>query len=152
MDISLQLSMLLWVYIWISLDFYGYPCIDLLWILDLRTSSKPFEMKGEGGAKWDEARWGAEVEARRSQARWDEVNHQDYDCMRSPMSTATRCVQNFSGLEKFASHLTGRPRQSGPCDSFISVSLRPFPLRALNCSKLEFLLSKKPLWWGQSAP
>ena len=32
-DISLQLSMLLWISIWISLDFYGYPCIDLLWIL-----------------------------------------------------------------------------------------------------------------------
>ena len=30
MDISLQLSMLLWISIWISLDFYGYPCIDLL--------------------------------------------------------------------------------------------------------------------------
>ena len=26
--------MLLWISIWISLDFYGYPCIDLLWILD----------------------------------------------------------------------------------------------------------------------
>ena len=35
MDIILQLSMLLWISIWISLDFYGYPCIDLLWILDL---------------------------------------------------------------------------------------------------------------------
>jgi len=34
MDISLQLSMLLWISIWISLDFYGYPCTDLLWILD----------------------------------------------------------------------------------------------------------------------
>jgi len=34
MDISLQLSMLLWISIWIYLDFYGYPCIDLLWILD----------------------------------------------------------------------------------------------------------------------
>jgi len=34
MDISLQFSMLLWISIWISLDFYGYPCIDLLWILD----------------------------------------------------------------------------------------------------------------------
>jgi len=34
MDINLQLSMLLWISIWISLDFYGYPCIDLLWILD----------------------------------------------------------------------------------------------------------------------
>ena len=30
MDISLQLSMLLWI----SMDFYGYPCIGLLWILD----------------------------------------------------------------------------------------------------------------------
>jgi len=30
MDISLQLSMLLWI----SLDFYGNPCIDLLWVLD----------------------------------------------------------------------------------------------------------------------
>ena len=30
MDISLQLSLLLLV----SMDFYGYPCIDLLWILD----------------------------------------------------------------------------------------------------------------------
>jgi len=26
--------MLLWLSIWIALDFYGYPCIDLLWILD----------------------------------------------------------------------------------------------------------------------
>jgi len=34
MEIILQLSMLLWISIWISLDFYGYPCIDLLWILD----------------------------------------------------------------------------------------------------------------------
>jgi len=34
MDISLQLSMLLWISIWISLDFYGYLFIDLLWILD----------------------------------------------------------------------------------------------------------------------
>jgi len=34
MDISLQLSMLLWISIWISLDFYGYPCIYLLWVLD----------------------------------------------------------------------------------------------------------------------
>jgi len=34
MDISIQLSMPLWISIWISLDFYGYPCIDLLWILD----------------------------------------------------------------------------------------------------------------------
>jgi len=34
MDISLQLSIPLWIYNWISLDFYGYPCIDLLWILD----------------------------------------------------------------------------------------------------------------------
>ena len=24
----------LWISIRISLDFYGYPCIDLLWILD----------------------------------------------------------------------------------------------------------------------
>ena len=30
MDISLQLSMLLRI----SMDFSGYPCIDLLWILD----------------------------------------------------------------------------------------------------------------------
>jgi len=35
MDISLQLPILLWISIWISLDFYGYPCIDLRWILDL---------------------------------------------------------------------------------------------------------------------
>jgi len=34
MDIGLQLPMLLWISIWISLDFYGYPCIDLQWILD----------------------------------------------------------------------------------------------------------------------
>jgi len=34
MDISLQLSMLLWISIWISLDFHGHPCIDLLRILD----------------------------------------------------------------------------------------------------------------------
>jgi len=26
--------MFLWISIWISLDFYGYPCINLLWILD----------------------------------------------------------------------------------------------------------------------
>jgi len=32
MDVSLQLSLLLWISIWMSLDFYGYPCIDLLWI------------------------------------------------------------------------------------------------------------------------
>jgi len=24
----------LWISIWISLDFYGYPCIDLLGIID----------------------------------------------------------------------------------------------------------------------
>jgi len=34
MDISIQLCMILWISIWISLDFYGYPCIDLLWVLD----------------------------------------------------------------------------------------------------------------------
>jgi len=34
MDISLQLSMLLWISIWKSVDFYGYPCIEMLWILD----------------------------------------------------------------------------------------------------------------------
>jgi len=34
MDISLQFSMLLWISICISLYFYRYPCIDLLWILD----------------------------------------------------------------------------------------------------------------------
>jgi len=34
MDISLQLSMLLWISTRISLNFYGYPCIDFLWILD----------------------------------------------------------------------------------------------------------------------
>jgi len=34
MDISIQLSMLIWISNWISLDFYGYPCIDLIWILD----------------------------------------------------------------------------------------------------------------------
>ena len=34
MDISLQLSMILWISIWISSGLYGYPCIDLLWILD----------------------------------------------------------------------------------------------------------------------
>jgi len=34
MDVRLQLSMLLWISIWISLDFCGYPCTDLLWILD----------------------------------------------------------------------------------------------------------------------
>ena len=34
LQIRLQLSMLLWISIWIYLDFYGYPCIDLLWILD----------------------------------------------------------------------------------------------------------------------
>ena len=30
MDISLQLSNYLCISIWISSDFYGYPCIDLL--------------------------------------------------------------------------------------------------------------------------
>jgi len=34
MDISLQLSMLLLISIWLSIDFYGYPCMDLLGILD----------------------------------------------------------------------------------------------------------------------
>ena len=34
MEVSLQSSMLLWIPIWIFLDFYGYPCIDLVWILD----------------------------------------------------------------------------------------------------------------------
>jgi len=33
--ISLQLSILPWTFIWIFLDFYGYPCIDLLWIFHL---------------------------------------------------------------------------------------------------------------------
>jgi len=33
-EVSLQLSMLLWIFIRISLDFYGCPCIDLPWILD----------------------------------------------------------------------------------------------------------------------
>jgi len=33
MDISLQLYMLLLISIWIYIDFYGYPCTDLLWIL-----------------------------------------------------------------------------------------------------------------------
>ena len=31
-DISLQSFMLLWIFIWIYMDFYGYPCMDLLWI------------------------------------------------------------------------------------------------------------------------
>ena len=39
-SISLQLSMLLWISIWISLDFYGCPCIDLLWILDPGTPTR----------------------------------------------------------------------------------------------------------------
>jgi len=43
MDISLQLSMLL-ISIWISIDFYGYPCIDLLWILDPGMVSKGVEL------------------------------------------------------------------------------------------------------------
>jgi len=30
MDTILPLSTLLWISIWMSLDFYGYPCIDLL--------------------------------------------------------------------------------------------------------------------------
>ena len=48
MDISLQLSMLLWI----SLDFYGYPCIDLLWILDpgMGTQSEYQAMKPEEAA------------------------------------------------------------------------------------------------------
>jgi len=32
MDIILQLSVLFWISIWISLDFYGCLCNDLLWI------------------------------------------------------------------------------------------------------------------------
>jgi len=51
MNISLQLSMLLWISIWISLDFYGYRCIDLLSILDpvyrsLITSQKATTLTG----------------------------------------------------------------------------------------------------------
>ena len=34
MYITLQLSMLLQIFIWISLDLYGYPCNELLCILD----------------------------------------------------------------------------------------------------------------------
>jgi len=34
MDTRFQLSMLLWISICISLNFCGYPCFDLLWILD----------------------------------------------------------------------------------------------------------------------
>ena len=34
MDISFQLNMLLWISIWISVEFYEYPCFDVLWILD----------------------------------------------------------------------------------------------------------------------
>jgi len=34
MDISIHFYMLLRISIWISLPFYGYPCVDLLWILD----------------------------------------------------------------------------------------------------------------------
>jgi len=41
MDISLQLSTISWTSIWISLDFYGYSCIDLLWILDPGLSPFP---------------------------------------------------------------------------------------------------------------
>jgi len=33
--------MILWVSICISLDFYGYPCIDLLWILDPGNRESP---------------------------------------------------------------------------------------------------------------
>jgi len=36
MDISLQLSIILWIFIWISLDFYVYPWIDLLWTLSIQ--------------------------------------------------------------------------------------------------------------------
>jgi len=36
MDIHLQISMLLWTSIWISLDFCGYPCTGFLWILNPR--------------------------------------------------------------------------------------------------------------------
>jgi len=39
MDISLHLSMFVWISIWTSLNFYGYPCTDLLWILDPGTVS-----------------------------------------------------------------------------------------------------------------
>jgi len=35
MDISLQFSILPWISLWISMDFYGYPCMNLLWILVL---------------------------------------------------------------------------------------------------------------------
>jgi len=41
MDISLQLSMLLWISICISMDVYGYSCMDLLWILVLGIINKP---------------------------------------------------------------------------------------------------------------
>ena len=34
MHIGLKLSMLLWISIRISMYFYEYPCIDLIWILD----------------------------------------------------------------------------------------------------------------------
>jgi len=34
MDINLQLSMLLWIPLWIFLYLHGYPWMGLLWILD----------------------------------------------------------------------------------------------------------------------
>ena len=34
MDIHLNILRFLWISIWISLDFYGYSYIDLLWIFD----------------------------------------------------------------------------------------------------------------------
>ena len=43
MDISLELCTFLWISIWMSLDFHGYPCINLLRILN----SGRWKCKGE---------------------------------------------------------------------------------------------------------
>jgi len=48
MDTSLQLSMLLWISIKISLDFHGYPCKDLLWNLDPGSPCRPVSLGGSG--------------------------------------------------------------------------------------------------------
>jgi len=54
MDISLQFYLLLWISIWISLDFDGYLRTDLLWILGLygRHVELRFSVKNTLGLSW----------------------------------------------------------------------------------------------------
>ena len=47
MDISLNLSIILRISIWIFIYFYGYPCMNMLWILDPRRSCLLLEMRIE---------------------------------------------------------------------------------------------------------